>query len=468
MDRLEEGGVALLSIPYAFYKRFTDLIIALMVFAAGVAGSALNALLTLRIAFGSLVILAFLRYPYMLLSGWVLTNVFIGSAIPVFSGNNLLSGLTIPTILLLFCLPTKQAFGRMRALPLLLLYVLWVLLSIGISPIPITDFVVTWTLRLTYVAIGVLTICAITTRQRLLRLIDATLLIAILIALYGIYGYLTRQNGIVDPPTGFFRIGSIFGTPPTLAIFLSVMIPLALYRTLTLPGLKRLIGIAVILLLLVTLGLTYSRGPLLFVPLSILVMVIFLPSWKLKAAVFSALTMALLIAINTSIVTRFLNQDLSTLNGRTYLWQAVLDHFDPAQLLGKGLQSSDLLLFNLKVGVGQGIIATATHNVFLEVLYEQGLIGLMLLILAFAVLLVALLNRWRKATMEHRMIIATTLGIFCSVLGQSLESNDIWNQAIGIYFWIAMALPFALYWSQPLSAPDKNAEQLSQLAEGGK
>lgn len=468
MDRLEEGGIALLSIPYAFYKRFTHLAITLMIFAAGVAGSALNALLTLRIAFGSLVILAFLRYPYALLLGWVLINAFIGSAIPIFNGYNLLSGLTIPTILLLLCLPTKQVFRRMRALPLLLFYMLWVLLSIGISPIPITDFVVTWTLRLTYVAIGVLTICAITTRQRLLRLIDATLLPAIVIALYGIYGYLTRQNGIVDPQTGFFRTGSIFGTPPTLAIFLSTIIPLALYRTLTLPGLKRLIGIAVILLLFVTLGLTYSRGPLMFVPLSILVMVVFLPSWKLKAVVFSALTIALLIAVNTSIVTRFLNQDLATLNGRTYLWQAVLDHFDPTQLLGKGLQSSDLLLFNLKVGVGQGIIATATHNIFLEVLYEQGLIGLTLLVLAFAVLLVALLNRWRKATMEHCMIIATALGIFCSVLGQSLESNDIWNQAIGIYFWIAMALPFALYWSQQLPTPDKNAEQLSQLAKGGK
>lgn len=454
MDRLEEGGVTLLSISYAFYKRMTHLVITLLVLAAGVAGSALNALLTLRIAFGSLVILAFLRYPYMLLLGWVLINAFIGSSIPVLSGNNLLSGLTIPTILLLFCLPTKQAFGRMQALPLLLCYVLWVLLSIGISPISMSDFVVAWTLRLTYVAIGVLTIYAITTRQRLLRLIDATLLVAIVIALYGIYGYFTRQNGIVDPQTGFFRIGSLFGTPPTLAIFLSIIIPLALYRTLMLPGPKRLIGIAVILFLLVTLGLTYSRGPLMFVPISILVMVIFLPSWKLKAVVFSSLAIALLIAINTSIVTRFLNQDLSTLNGRTYLWQAVLDHFDPAQLLGKGLQSSDLLLVNLKVGVGQGIIATATHNIFLEVLYEQGLIGLMLLALAFAVLLVTLLNRWRKATVEHRMIIATALGIFCSVLGQSLESNDIWNQAIGIYFWIAMALPFALYWSQQSSKPE--------------
>jgi len=202
------------------------------------------------------------------------------------------------------------------------------------------------------------------------------------------------------------------------------------------------------LLLLVTLGLTYSRGPLIFVPISIVVMVIFLPSWKLKAVVFGSLAMGLLIAVNTSIMTRFLNQDLSTLNGRTYLWHAVLDHFDPAQLLGKGLQSSDLLLFNLKVGVGQGIIATATHNVLLEVLYEQGLIGLTFLVLAFIVLLVALFKRWRTATTERRMIIAMALGIFCSVLGQSLESNDIWNQAIGIYFWIAMALPFAFCWSQ--------------------
>ena len=442
------------SAPYHFYRPFTRATMVLTVFALGIIGSTQNALLTVRIAFGSLVILALLRYQFALLISWVLINAFIGSSLSIFNGNNLLSGLTIPTILLLFALPTKRNFQRMRALPFLLLYVLWILLGIGISPLSTSEFAVAWTLLLAYVAVSVLTISVITTPQRLLRLIDVSMVPSIFIAFYGIYGYFSQQNGVFDPSRGFFRIGSIFGnSPPTLAMFLSIMIPLTIYRTVTLQGWKQLIGIVLISLFLVTLGLTYSRGPLIFVPLSVIVMAIFWPSRKLKASMFGMLAFTLVIAVNTPIFGRFFNQDFSTLNGRTYLWQAVLDHFDPAQLLGHGLQSSDQLLLNLKVGVGFGVIATATHNIFLEVLYDHGLIGLTLLLLTFVTLAVTLMTKWRVATKEHRMIIATTLAIFCSVIGQSFESNDLWNQAIGIYFWIAMALPFALCWSQsPQSA----------------
>ncbi|MBV8821194.1 MAG: murein biosynthesis integral membrane protein MurJ [Ktedonobacteraceae bacterium] len=453
-------------LPYQVRRRVVRACFATAVFIAGSIAVVFNNLLALRIAFGSIIILFLLRYRYYLLVAWGLLAAFIGSSLPLFNGNNFLSGLTLPTVLLLFYLPTKEAFKRMPALAFFLAFVLWVLLGVGISQITPTEFFTIWTTYLDYVAVAVLTIFVITTRKRLLGVIDLFLAITVFICCYGIYGYFTKHGGVVDTSTSLFRISSVFAdSPPTLAMFLSIIFPLVLYRTFTLQGYKRVFGVLLALLSLVTLVLTFSRGAYLSVAGSMIILVLFLPSKKLKVGILS--TSGILAAIaylvitvgNIPIFSRFFNQDLTTLNGRTYLWQAVIDHFDPTRLLGYGLKGSDILLTNVHVGFGRGLIATATHNIFLETLYDHGLIGVTLLVLTLLTLAVSLLAKARNTSFDHRMLLAAVLAIFFNVLVQSNESNDIWNQSVGIYFWIAMALPFALCWSQT------EAPQASEIKE---
>jgi murein biosynthesis integral membrane protein MurJ len=458
----KEQNLSDLRISYDFIRRMTRISIILAVFAAGIAGSILNALVMLRLAFGSIIVLYLLRYRYALLIVWVLLDAFIGSTLPIFNGQNFLSGLTLPSLLVLFALPTQEALKRMPALAFLLVYLVWVFVGIGIAPIPLTTFLTQWAIALDSIAVGVLTISVLTTRKRMLRIIDAILLPSIFIALYGIYGYFTKQNGVLDGTTSLFRIGSVFGDiPPTLALFLSIIIPLSIYRTFTLQGFQRAVGLLIVLLLLVALGLTFTRAALLSVPVSILIMILCLPSRKLKMGVLAGMIavtglVALAATIgNTSIFSRFLNPDVLTLNGRTYLWSAVIDHFDPTQLLGNGLNASEILLTRLQVGVGLGVIATATHNVFLETLYDQGIIGFTLLVLMFISIVVKLLTKMRTATPDHRLLLGMAVAIFFNVIVQSLESNDFWNSSINIYFWIIMALPFAFCW-----APSKQASTI--------
>jgi len=90
-------------------------------------------------------------------------------------------------------MPIKQTFQRMPALFILLLYLLWVLFGIRISPLGTGSFLTQWMLMLDCVAISVLTINVLTTRQHLLRLIDAILIPATFVSLYGIYGYFARH-----------------------------------------------------------------------------------------------------------------------------------------------------------------------------------------------------------------------------------------------------------------------------------
>lgn len=446
--------------------------IAVAFFTAGVAGILLNYLLTVRAALGSVVILAFLRYRYALLMVWVVIGAFIGS-VPIFSGNNYLTGLTVPTLLLMAYISTKQTFKRMPALAFLLIYLMWVFASIVISSIGIGAFLTLWFTYLDYVAVAVLAIHVLTTRRRLMGFIDIMLLTSLFISLYGIYGYITRQNGLLDPATSVFRIFSVFGSSPTFALFLSIVIPLALYRILILRSFKRVGFSIIVLVLLVALGLTLTRSTFITVAVSVGIMVLFLPSRKLKIGLLGAvLVLSILVVFlikmnHIPIFERFFNQDITTLNGRTILWQALLDHFDPTQLLGNGLNASYALLANLNVSdtTNQGVIATAPHSLFLGILYDHGFIGLTLLILIFIALPASLIKGMRKATGEHRMLLVTALAIFVSVFIQSLQNSDFWFPAIGIYFWIIMALPFALYWFPPEQLSDSQKELFDRETE---
>jgi O-antigen ligase len=152
---------------------------------------------------------------------------------------------------------------------------------------------------------------------------------------------------------------------------------------------------------------------------------------------------------NVPIFSRFFNSDVMTLNNRTYLWQAILAHFDPTQLLGNGFQASDVLLSNLQVGYG-GVISTGTQNLYIAALYDHGIIGLGLLLLMLGTLFFNIIKGLRTTTGNRRMLFATALAVFLSMLLQSFESTDLWISSVGIYFWLIMVLPFVYHWSPQL------------------
>jgi O-antigen ligase len=79
---------------------------------------------------------------------------------------------------------------------------------------------------------------------------------------------------------------------------------------------------------------------------------------------------------------------LSTLTGRTELWRAVWPEIMRRPIVGHGFMAS--------IFVGQQVSgvpwATHTHNAFLEILYENGLVGLIIIV---AINLVIVKNLWR-------------------------------------------------------------------------
>jgi O-antigen ligase len=153
---------------------------------------------------------------------------------------------------------------------------------------------------------------------------------------------------------------------------------------------------------------------------------------------------------------RFLNQDVTTFNGRTLLWQALLDHFDPKQILGHGLNASSQLLVDLRVSLNGGLIATSPSNLFLGTLYDHGIIGLGLLVVMLVALLISVVKGILRARGEQRMLFVVALVILVSVFLQSFEQDDLWTQAIGVYFWVTMALPFSRCWDSEEKVSDED------------
>jgi murein biosynthesis integral membrane protein MurJ len=438
--------------------------VTLLVLTLGVIATVRDALITLRVSVGMLVALCFLRYPFFLLLTWASINVCFGSSLALFNGNNLDMVLTFPLLLLLGFLPWKRILRLLPGLIWLGLYVGWVLIGMKLSPLDTRAFLTLWLTMLAYLAVSSLTIALVTTPGRLLRLIDTLLVTGVCAALYGLYGFVTHQGGEIDPETLFFRITGFFTQATTFAFYLSLLIPLAFYRCLSLSSVKKLVGVVVMLCLLVALLLTFTRSAYISAFASVLLMAFCLPAyWRIRVVSMLAALCGLAIFLgwsgNLPLLARFFQSDVTTFNGRIYLWQALVSRFQLTQWFGNGLQASDKLLTYLRVGnLGQGVIGTAPHSLFLGTLYDHGVIGLGLLLGVFLSLGYSLLRGMCRSDGERRILYAVALAALVSMLLQSLTSRDIWVQAVGIPFWITVALPFAFVWSQPRAIPTEQPD----------
>src|SRR5205814_8364405 len=81
----KEENLFSFNIAYNLRRQIMRIGVFIAVFIAGVIGVFMNSLYALRAAFGSLIMLFFLRYPYALLIAWALIGTFIGSSLSIFS-----------------------------------------------------------------------------------------------------------------------------------------------------------------------------------------------------------------------------------------------------------------------------------------------------------------------------------------------------------------------------------------------
>jgi exopolysaccharide production protein ExoQ len=105
-----------------------------------------------------------------------------------------------------------------------------------------------------------------------------------------------------------------------------------------------------------------------------------------------------------------------TLTGRTYLWRSAVDAIASRPILGHGYMASKFFTNTASVSYWQ---PTHMHNVFVEVLYNNGIVGLFLLLALNGILiknLVAFFKEHRKGRFASLMFGITSAYIYLIIL----------------------------------------------------
>jgi putative inorganic carbon (HCO3(-)) transporter len=257
--------------------------------------------------------------------------------------------------------------------------------------------------------------------RRLEIVLAGAVLTGLVVSVHAIYqqlsGHLSRIGFIDTSGTVEYRVTSVFSHPNQLAGFLAVLIPVAavLARHFSRRWLRAAAG-ALVVLGLIAVVITYSRGALMGL-LALPLLALRNPrSWPLLAA--GLVAIALLAPGGwRERVENAGNLRAPEIATRVDIWTAATDAFEQRPLLGWGLNNFPTAYVSLErpgrsfLGNGQFDVPPTAHNLYLNVAAEQGLLGVAaLLALGIALVRMTALLR-RDADPRRRAMGVALLGV---------------------------------------------------------
>ncbi|MBW7915548.1 MAG: O-antigen ligase family protein [Trueperaceae bacterium] len=263
---------------------------------------------------------------------------------------------------------------------------------------------------------------------------------------------------------GFAYRGDVSVNENVVAFYVGlgfVVMVAATLRTLGAPG-RRWLGVG---LLVLTGGAAYallllaSRGMAIAAGLALVALIvrIGLQDWRRLLPVLALLAVSgagMLLPGGEGLVQRFTSERVESGGSRTPIWQVVYDGYRDGNLmelaLGNGFESSEDV-----VERGFGTL-TSTHNAYLEVLYEFGIVGLALFL---ALHLAPIVVSWR---------VRGTLGLVMYGLAFFLLGADVTSTAPdGFLYWTALAFVLAIGTWAPNAATPRTGPQSGAAASRG-
>jgi putative inorganic carbon (hco3(-)) transporter len=291
-------------------------------------------------------------------------------------------------------------------------------------------------------------------RGGLLRLADAVVLGALVVALIGLFQYFF--TAYVEAVEGVRRILSVYDSPNHLALYLGRVMPIAFCLALFAPGGRRRIlhGLALVPLAL-CLFLTYSRGAWLLGLPAALLCIGLLRGRRARLATLGVLLLALLAVLPFARTTRFaslFNLASGTSFNRLVLWQGALRMVLAHPLLGVGIG-------NFQAQYPHYMLPEAwrepnllhPHNLLLEFSAGLGVVG----VVSLAWLLVAFsrtaLRLYRQlGDPALRALVLGLLGSLAAFLAHGLVDAGYFLADLAFLFMLALAIVSKL---ELLSAP---------------
>ncbi|MGR6837142.1 O-antigen ligase family protein [Syntrophomonas erecta] len=298
-------------------------------------------------------------------------------------------------------------------------------------------------------------------RQQVKNLCDIFLVVGVIVALYGIYQYIT---GVEIPSTWVdqaeagirTRAFSFIGSPNVLGSFLILQISIAFASFMaTQNWLKKRIYLGVSGILLLCLVFTLSRGAWLVFFFAF----ILLGLWLDKRIILVLVVLAMLTPVAVPSVYNRMAYMLSPqyvasseTGGRIARWTQAVEYWqgEPTTGLGLGRFGGGVAIANFPGS------AYSVDNFYLKIATEMGIVGLS----AFLYLILSALRVGRRSLeqINDRYLHILGTGIFVglvAVLGHNFVENMFEFPLMATYFWFFLGVLVAL----PLVEPEKVEEK---------
>jgi putative inorganic carbon (HCO3(-)) transporter len=294
----------------------------------------------------------------------------------------------------------------------------------------------------------------------------ALLATAALESAYGVYQWIVGVEPLAnwEDPEALDPLTRVYGSlmnPNLLAGYLLPLFPLAAAVGLTQRGPLRLVGLACAGLASLCIFFTYSRGAYLGLAASVAVLgglglSLAWPTLRQRRGLLAGLGATVLLGVGLMAWRVLSSQALLdrlasifTLRGhssnsfRVNVWHGVLQMVQDNWAFGVGVGNTAFRkMYSLYMV--SGFEALGAYNIFLEVLAEMGVLGLLAFLGLLATLVLTAWRTFRDGDHEARWLSAGVLAALAGTLVMGMVDTVFYRPAVQLQFWWLIALAIAL------------------------
>lgn len=220
--------------------------------------------------------------------------------------------------------------------------------------------------------------------------------------------------------TFIVRFQGIFSNPNTLGMFLFVSLPVFVYFFLSSnKKLEKIVNFTFILLIFMLAIFTFSRAALLGMLIFMMVILFYLKKRLFKIIFLTSIVLLVVLFNSPTLMELFrLSEDPFTYRDR--IWQIGLENFSESKIIGKGYGTTQQIMSNKfilkKYDVSEYHLGKHFHNIYVEILCETGLIGLLLFVIFLISTSCKFIKKIKTSKNEEQIFAISVYSLFIGVI----------------------------------------------------
>lgn len=377
----------------------------------------------------------------------VFVTIFLAPIIPTMA----VVGLCLLCLfsLIVKSLTTKKFEWHFEGVGLMIILMLLVYLFASVTSFSQVKSLQIWAVYFAFMIFYFVIINTVKTKEQLSAILTVFVLSGFVVCLYGIFQYVFDWNisqAWMDEEMFEdikMRIYSTLENPNVLGEFILLVLPVSIsLMWIKKQWLSKIFYFALSVIMAVALVLTFSRGCWIGLMVSAAVFITFVAG-KLWGIALMALPFIPML-LPESIINRFMSigdmKDSST-SYRVYIWMGTLLMLKDFWLTGIG-PGSEAFTQVYPFYSYNAIVAPHAHNLFLQIMVESGIIGIILFLLLIFMFIKKLICGYQYGGKRNCNSVVI-VGIASAVLGflvQGLFDNCFYNYRVFMVFWSVIAL----------------------------